>query len=305
MFGFMKIIDAHVHFSRIASFEDCAKRTSLVDYSERGYIDETGVNEVVHSVCMGLTEGKAAGFPDVDAKNPMLADLADNRLPLGMSLCLGINPHTLDGRGLAEMEELIIESGNVVGMKIYAGYYHVGVTDTVYDPVYKLAEKHDLAVAIHTGDTYSDRGLLKYAHPLCIDELAVTRPGLRIVACHMGTPWVFDACEVAGKNPNVYMDMSGLLTESPEYIKQASENPLILDRYRQALTFLDNYDKVLFGTDWPLVPMGAYIDFCKQLVPCDTYEKVFYITTVKSNYTIDIICKLLYNYYRIIAERDG
>ena len=270
----MKIIDAHIHFSNIASFKDCALRTSLVDYSEAGYLKEAEGSGVAGSVCMGLTECLPAGFPDEGAVTPMMADLAD-KLPRGVSLCLGIDPHTLCGRAIDEMEGLIA-GGGVAGFKIYAGYYHADVSDPVYDPVYRLAEKHDLAVAIHTGDTYSARGLLKFAHPLCVDALAVAHPELRIVICHMGVPWVFDACEVAAKNPNVYLDTSGMLVGSAEYIRRMCEERLLIDRYRQALVYLDNYDKVIFGSDWPLVPMGAYIDFCKKLIPPESYEKVFY-----------------------------
>ena len=285
----MRIIDAHVHFSSVASFEDCAARTSLTDYSKQGYLSETAANGVTGSVCMGLTERTPGAFPDVGAETPMLANLADlvglpdleANLPAGMSICLGINPHTLNKRSLDEIEHLITGCGLVVGMKIYAGYYHVDITDIVYEPVYELAKKHDVAIVIHTGDTYSDRGLLKYAHPLCIDELAVAHPGMRIVACHMGVPWVFDACEVAAKNRDVYLDMSGMLIGDDEYIQRQAANPLLLDRYRQALVYLDNYDKILFGTDWPLVPMGTYINFCKQLIPSDAHEKVFSQNAIK------------------------
>jgi hypothetical protein len=271
----MKIIDAHVHFSRITSFEECAKRTSMVDYTESGYTKETEENSVIHSICMGLTESTTAGFPDAAAQTPMRADITE-KLPHGMSLCLGINPHTLSESCLAETEKQIAGSnGRIVGMKIYAGYYHVSISDPIYEPVYKLALKHGLTIVIHTGETYSSRGLLKYAHPLNVDELAVTHPELRIVACHMGVPWIFDACEIAIKNPNVYIDISGIFVGSAEYIKRQSSNPLIIDRYRQALAFLDNYDKVLYGTDWPLVPMNAYINFCKKIVPPEAYEKIF------------------------------
>ena len=277
----MKIIDAHMHFSRISSFEECARHTSLTDYSENGYKKEAEANGVVRSVCMGLSECSPGGFPDIGAKTPMKADLSE-RLPRGVSLCLGVNPHTLDMRSLAEIESLVIShAGSIAGIKIYAGYYHFDVCDPVYDPVYKLAEKHDLAVVIHTGDTYSGRGLLKYSHPLCIDELAVRRPGLRIVACHMGVPWVFDACEVAAKNQNVYLDLSGMLEGNAEYIERVSENHLIMDRYRLALSYLENYDKILYGSDWPLVPMGAYIEFCKKLIPADAHDRVFFQNAVR------------------------
>lgn len=282
----MKIIDAHMHYSHIASFEDCALRTSSVDYSESGYSKESEVSGIVHSVCMGLSECKKAGFPDAGARTPMMADLT-SRLPVGISLCPGINPHILAQQSLTDLENLIIRGGLISGIKIYAGYYHVSLSDPVYEPVYKLAEKYGLSVAIHTGDTYSNRGLLKYSHPLLIDELAVAHPDLRIVACHMGAPWVFDACEIAAKNRNVYVDLSGLLVGSAGYIDRMSASTLLVDRYRQALVYLDNYDKVLFGTDWPLAPMGAYIGFCKQLIPHDAYERVFYQNAINV-YKLDL-----------------
>ena len=271
----MKIIDAHVHYSHITSFKECARHTSSVDYSERGYLNEASEFNVVKSVCMGLVETSSGGFPDKCAKMPMIADL-ESLLPPGMSLCLGINPHTLNDNSLAKTEEMLNSSSNVVGMKIYAGYYHVDVTDPIYNPIYDLAEKYDVTIVIHTGETYSERGLLKYSHPLRVDDLAVARPEMRIVACHMGVPWVFDACEVVAKNPNVYIDLSGMLVGNAEFIAQQAVTPLLVDRYKQALVFLNNYDKVLYGTDWPLVPMGAYIDFIKKLIPAQAHEKVFY-----------------------------
>ena len=271
----MKIIDAHVHFSRLASFEDCALNSSFVDYSHKGYLSETTSIQVVKSVCMGLAETNSGAFPDTGANTPMIADL-EAYMPPGMYLCLGINPHTLNKQSLIDTENLIKSSSNIVGMKIYAGYYHVDITDPVYNKVYALAEKYDKTIVIHTGETYSARGLLKYSHPLRVDELAVLHPEMRIVACHLGFPWVFDAVEVAAKNPNVCIDTSGLFVGNTEYISRQSENPLILDRFKQALAFLDNYDKVIYGTDWPLAPMGAYLEFCKKLIPVEAHEKVFY-----------------------------
>ena len=272
----MKIIDAHVHYSKVASFTDCAENLSMVDYSEQGFLDETSAFDVVNSVCMGLIETSPGGFPDKNADMPMIADLDDAKLPPGMSLCLGVNPHTLTESSLVKTEEIIKYGSPVVGMKIYAGYYHVDITDPVYDPVYDLTEKYDITVVIHTGETYSSRGMLKFAHPLRVDDLAVAHPDMRIVACHMGAPWVFDACEVAAKNPNVFIDLSGILVGNNEYISRQAANPFFIDRYKQALAFMDKYDKVMYGTDWPLAPMGAYIDFCKKLIPEEHYEKVFY-----------------------------
>jgi predicted TIM-barrel fold metal-dependent hydrolase len=44
---------------------------------------------------------------------------------------------------------------------------------------------------------------------------------------------------------------------------------------------------LLYGTDWPLVPMGAYIDFIKKIVPPEHYEEVFYKNAVRV-YKLDV-----------------
>jgi predicted TIM-barrel fold metal-dependent hydrolase len=277
----VRIIDAHVHYSKISAFEACAKHTSKVNFSYDGYTKETQENNVVSSICMGLFETAPAEFPDAKSPSPMLIDLSDPT-PQGMSLCLGINPHTLNPQSLYTMEELISNGKqSIVGVKIYAGYYHVDMNDPVYEPVYTLMEKHNLVTVIHTGDTYSTRGMLKYAHPLGVDEVAVRHPNMKIVACHIGTPWIFDACEVAAKNPNVYLDTSGLFVDDASFINEQSNNPYIVDRYKQALAYLNNYDKIIYGSDWPLAPMKPYIDFCKKIIPPNHHEKVFYENAVK------------------------
>jgi len=91
----------------------------------------------------------------------------------------------------------------------------------------------------------------------------------------MGNPWVMDACEIAYKNRNVYVDISGLEEGDPTKIESSAKNHLLVNFLKTGLDHLDDYKKVLFGTDWPIVPMQAYIDFCKKLIPEHTYEDVF------------------------------
>jgi len=270
----MKIIDAHMHFSNISAFHDAAK-TSGVDYSAPGYLQEAAACGIVASVCMGLVETTPGGFPDSFAPADMTADLAEQR-PVPIHVCLGINPHSINDDSIAQMEHTVAHGAGIVGFKIYAGYYHYNINDPIYTPVYRLAAKHGLNVAIHTGDTYSERGLLEYSHPLAADRLAVNNRDVNFILCHMGDPWIMDACEVTYKNHNVYVDISGLLTGDATLVAQVEQRAVVMHHYAQGITYLNNYKKVLFGTDWPLVPMAAYIEFCKKLVPQSAYEDVFY-----------------------------
>ena len=269
----MRIIDAHMHFSNIEALRQGAL-DARVEYSAEGLAKEYEKSGVVGCVCMGLSETAPGLTPDKLAQTPMDADMAHPPL-MQMGVCLGINPHKLDGDAIKGIEKAIARRNDIAGIKIYAGYYHVDINDSAYYPVYKIAAEHNLTVAIHGGETYFKGGLVEYSRPIHVDKLAYAFADLNIVICHLGYPWVMEACEMASKNKNVYLDISGLAIGGAEECEMMRNEPLIRDYYRQGLVFLGNYKKVIFGTDWPLVPVGPYIEFCKDLIPQNAWENVF------------------------------
>src|SRR6185312_13818827 len=144
----------------------------------------------------------------------------------GVTHCAGISAH-VDAKKL----EAVLKSGKYGCIKIYLGYVHQWAYDKNYEPAYRLAEKYNVPVVFHTGDTYSTKAKLKYADPLTIDEVAVDHPKVTFVIAHCGNPWIESAAEVAYKNPNVYLDgsafMIGDLTkESPEEVDHYVTKPL-------------------------------------------------------------------------------
>ncbi|MDE5051927.1 TatD family hydrolase [Niallia taxi] len=273
-----KIIDAHIHLSNIQSFKETAQLLSKVDYSLDGVQAEMEAANIVLAIGMGVTETPKMGFPDYEANTPMGLDLGES-LPKTIVYCAGINPYKLETAAIAELEREI-QKDNVVGIKIYLGYYPFFAYDQVYDPVYELAEKYDLPVVFHTGDTYSERGLLKYSHPLAIDEVAVKYRNIRFMMAHFGDPWTLTGAEILYKNRNVYADLSGLVVGARKELEQAQEG-IFLQHLRHALVYSNSYDKLLFGTDWPLAPFGPYIEFIQSLIPEMYHEDVFYNTALK------------------------
>ena len=266
------IIDAHMHYSNVQAFYSAAEDAG-VDYSFHGYMKERRDNGILASVCMGLCESKPHAFPDKNSAVPMLADLTKEQPP-NMYTCIGINPHRLEA-DFHLIEDAVKFNNNICGFKIYAGYYHYYIHDPIYAPVYKLAADNGLTVAIHTGVTYSEQGLMEYSHPLAADRLAVNYRDTNFLLCHMGNPWIMDAGEVAYKNRNVFLDISGLVEGNAEHIKQTMDSPELMQHYKTGILYLNNYKKILFGTDWPIVPLKAYIEFCKELVPEKEYDNVF------------------------------
>lgn len=275
----MKIIDAHMHLSQIEEFKRTAAEKSFVDYSVTGILQEYAENGVVLGIGMGLTETQPDGFPDANSVTPMGLDLTEE-LPPQLVYCLGINPFTLDQAAVARLDE-DLKKPNAVGLKIYLGYYPFYAYDSVYDPVYALAAKHQVPVVFHTGDTYSERGLLKYSHPLTLDEVAVKHREVNFMMAHFGDPWVLDGAEVVYKNRNMFADLSGLMVGDAANCQRLKDSPLFFAHLRHAITYCDHYEKFLFGTDWPLAPIQPYIQFVHELIPAEYHEDVFYKTALK------------------------
>lgn len=275
----MKIIDAHMHLSQIEEFKRTAAEKSFVDYSLTGILQEYAENGVVLGIGMGLTETQSDGFPDANSVTPMGLDLTEE-LPPQLVYCLGINPFTLDQAAVARLDE-DLKKPNAVGLKIYLGYYPFYAYDSVYDPVYELAAKHQVPVVFHTGDTYSERGLLKYSHPLTLDEVAVKHREVNFMMAHFGDPWVLDGAEVVYKNRNMFADLSGLMVGDAANCQRLKDSPLFFAHLRHAITYCDHYEKFLFGTDWPLAPIKPYIQFVQELIPAEYHEDVFYKTALK------------------------
>lgn len=44
------------------------------------------------------------------------------------------------------------------------------------------------------------------------------------------------------------------------------------------LDYAERYDKVMYGTDWPLINIKSYLDVMKAVIPAEHHEDVF-ITT--------------------------
>ena len=278
----MKIVDAHMHFSSIECFRSTAARISGVDYSSAGLELEYKNAGVALGIGMGVVETVTGAFPDMDAPNPMGLDLEDG-VPGFIACCPGVNPVRLQKDRASELQALKrqLDKPGTVGIKLFAGYYPFYVHDEVYEPVCSLAAEYCLPLVIHSGVTYSERGLLKYSHPLQIDELAVRHPETNMIVCHMGDPWVMDTAALISKNPNVYADLSGLMVMDSAGIVRRAANPDVMGHFKRALVFEERYDRFLFGTDWPLAPVGAYIDFISRLIPEEYREMVFYSNALR------------------------
>jgi predicted TIM-barrel fold metal-dependent hydrolase len=154
-----------------------------------------------------------------------------------------------------------VEEGKVRGLKLYPGYEPFYPNDAKLEPAFAFAREHDLPVMVHTGDTYTPRGKIKYSHPLNVDELAVDHPDVKFVICHIGNPWIRDCMEVVYKNANVYCDFSGLVLGDFEDRFES----YMRKQVQEMLLYGVQPEKCLFGTDWPISSMESYLEFMDEL----------------------------------------
>jgi uncharacterized protein len=171
-----------------------------------------------------------------------------------------------------------VEAGKVKGLKLYPGYEPFYPFDAKLQPVMAFAREHKLPVMIHSGDTYTPKGKLKYSHPLHVDDLAVDYPDVDFVICHLGNPWIRDTMEVVYKNANVYTDFSGLVLGDFEdrfesYMRQ---------QVHEMLLFGVQPERLLYGTDWPIASMESYLEFMEELrMPPRDRKLMMYENTIR------------------------
>ncbi len=250
-------IDAHVHLSR---WWPEVRRTGYrpdLDFSAAGLLremDETGIDQaVVIQLFQAPSEAEAL------AEGQALAVEGGGRfLPVA----------TVDPTRGAAAVRLAVESigrdPGLVGIKLFPGYRPFYPNDRRLEPVYELAARRKLPVLVHQGDTLDGLGLLKFARPVEVDEVASRFRDVRFVLCHLGNPWIDEAAEMVYKNPNVYTDCSGLL---------APPSSAFFDRgFRAAQERLENAivtsgmpERFLLGSDWPLESLGSAVALVEGL----------------------------------------
>jgi len=246
----LAVIDAHIH----TNFGD--------KFFEQGQLMDSKAE-----LAAEMKRYNVVGAVSMNHPGDAYADLSD----LNIVQCVGLAT-TVDAQRL----EADLASGRFRCIKIYLGYEHQYAYDANYEPAYRLAEKYNVPVVFHTGDTDSRKAKLKYADPLTIDEVAVDHPKVTFVLAHAGNPWIESTAEVAYKNPNVVIDGSAFLIGKlqdypPEMLETYVVKPL-----RWIFGYVNDPAKLMFGTDWPLTEIGPYLEVFKRAIPKEHWKAVFH-----------------------------
>jgi predicted TIM-barrel fold metal-dependent hydrolase len=263
----MKIIDAHLHlFSNRTGWAEQAAQSvghhNSIEHLTQVY-DEIGI---IHGIIMG--NGKLA--------------VERHKYPEErFHYCVGLDSSLLRS-GENEIPDMIdqirehLRRSSCCGVKLYPGYNKIALSDDLYEPIYHLAAIYDKPVAVHMGLTAHTQAHLKYCHPLALDEVAADHPRTRFVMCHFGNPFFEGAAAVLAKNPNVAADLSGLLEGRVDLDRYFEEQAGYVFLLKTWLAASNSWDRLMFGTDWPIVNLREYISFIQRIIPEKHWNKVFY-----------------------------
>ncbi len=145
-----------------------------------------------------------------------------------------------------ELRQCVKERG-FKGLRIVPWLWNLPPNDRRYYPLY--AECCELGVPFCTQ--------IGHTGPLCpsepgrpipyLDEVLLEFPDLVVIGGHVGHPWLDEVFSLANKYPNFYIDTSAY---------KARRYPAPLVEYMRGR----GRKKVLFGTNYPMIPHAACLD---------------------------------------------
>lgn len=81
---------------------------------------------------------------------------------------------------------------------------------------------------------------------------------------------------VLAKNENVAADLSGLLEGQPDLEEIFRDSAGYIAQLQTWLQYAGAYDRILYGTDWPIIHIKTYLAFIRRLIPEKYHEAVFF-----------------------------
>jgi predicted TIM-barrel fold metal-dependent hydrolase len=240
-----------------AYFRSAVQRQSLDELADRYRELE------VQAVLLAWDAETATGRPRVPNETVAAACRAHPDAFTGLG---SVDPH--------KGQEAVAEVANIAalglrGVKFHPSLQAFAPDDPIYQPIFAACEQHGLLALFHTGTSGigarqpGGQGIrLEYAHPLKLDAVAATHPGLTVVAAHFGWPWHMDLIAIALHKTNVYIDISGW---SPRRIP-----PEVVRELRGRLS-----GQFIWGSDFPFItPERCLAELDDLGLPDDVREKV-------------------------------
>lgn len=212
-------------------------------------LDDAGITR---SLITGFDERSTCGVTFVHnaSVNAVAARYPDRFLPFaGADILAGDS-------AVDEFERWVVEHG-FRGLSLRPFMIGRPASDPAYFPCYAKCVELGVPVSIHTSADWTRTRLSDLGHPRHIDDVACRFPELTILMSHGGYPWVLQACLIAWKHPNVYLELAA---HRPKYFASPGAGWEPLMRFGQ--TTIRN--KIVYGTGGFLINR-PYLQLCDEM----------------------------------------
>ncbi|MFM0114699.1 amidohydrolase family protein [Paraburkholderia nemoris] len=164
-----------------------------------------------------------------------------DRYPDRFSGLAGVDPYR-GMQGLRDLEQAVREYG-FIGAHLYPHWFRLAPDAALYYPYYAKCCELDVPVMMQVGQNLiyqKEVRLPSVARPILLDQIAIDFPELKLIGIHIGVPWTDEMIAMAWKHANVFI---GIDAYAPKYLSPSLKH------------YMNSYgsDKVLFGTDWPVI----------------------------------------------------
>lgn len=233
--------------SKVRMPESIRGGVSVEDYLQK--MDRAGIER---SLLIAVRAGDLRVQGSFEVPYEYVRDVC-NDYPDRFSGLAGIDP-ARGMTGLKELEIAVNEFG-FIGAHWYPHWSDLAPDAAQIYPYYAKCCELNIPIMMQVGQNlvYSrDRRLRSVARPIALDVVACDFPELRLIGIHIGIPWVDEMIAMCWKHENVFI---GVDAHAPEYWP------------RQLVHYADSYgkEKVLFGTDWPVLDPERAVSEVKGL----------------------------------------
>lgn len=160
----------------------------------------------------------------------------------------GIDP--LDGmKGVRELEHAVRDLG-FIGAHFYPHWFEIPPDAAKVYPFYAKCVELDVPIQMQVGQSMNyDKNFPRRSvgRPIALDAVACDFPELKLIGIHVGIPWTDEMIAMAWKHQNVFI---GSDAHAPKYWPDSFTH--YINTYGQ--------DKVIFGTDFPVLDFNRTVD---------------------------------------------
>lgn len=193
-----------------------------------------------HALLVAVRAGDPRMKGSFEIPYAQIGDYVDAH-PARFSGLAGVDP-TRGMQQLYDLEAAVKEHG-FVGAHSYPHWFSLPPDAPQWYPIYAKCCELGIPIMMQMGQNLiyqKDVRLPSVARPILLDRVAIDFPELTLIGIHVGTPWANEMIAMSWKHENVYI---GIDAYAPKHLPA------------ELVHYMNSYgsDKVLFGTDWPVI----------------------------------------------------